>query len=595
MAYLFTVPLRTLQASAAAISKAAYPDHGWSKRSLAPPDSSIKLHIAVRQEDGGAEITRRLVQASSPGHDCFRQHLSADEVAALSKPAADSLSQVEDWLRQHGMWPAANLSNGMFEVETTKRQAEKLLNASYSVLSEGKNDVVRTELYHLPEDVAEHVDFVTPTTVFPKPEDKQEAVLASRTVPEESLQKRASCGAFDNTTPECLRKVYGIDYTAQPNRTTFAVYATEAFVYNPGDLQRFLDHYNKPAADARPSYRVDGTGDSANGEGGTGAKFETALDTQVLMGLAWPAQGVLYDRGGVFGPNVGQTYDNFLQFLMELRSMLDPPSVVSFAESQPENRFDSDYANRLCIEMAAIGLRGVTLVFSSGNNGANGQDGSSEHNTVFEPKFPASCPRVLAVGGTTNLADEKAATKSTIPPTSRLGFTASGGGFSNYFPVPSWQATHTNSYIDNFVPDGYKTKSGFNAYGAGIPDVSAFSTQFPTFVEGFPVAIPVGGTSGAAPTWAAIITLLNDYQLSRGKPTLGFINPWLYSLKHGLKDITKGGNNAGDCFFLAGCRIGEAPGYDTAAGWDPVTGLGSPKFAELMKALDDPTSSASPP
>ncbi|EME38878.1 hypothetical protein DOTSEDRAFT_139747, partial [Dothistroma septosporum NZE10] len=525
----------------------------------------------------------------------FRQYLSSDELSGLSAPSKHSLQRVEEWLRQHGVWPEAHLSNGMLEIETTIMQAEKLLNASYSFFSDGKNDVIRTELYHLPEDVAEHIDFVTPTTVFPKPDDKQAILLETRTRSADTLQKRASCGPLDDTTPECIRQVYGINYTAQPNRTTFAVYATEASVYNPNDLERFLEQYNKPAAAARPSYIIDGTGDPANGEGGIGAKFETALDTQVFLGLAWPAQGVLYDRGGVFGPKAGQTYDNFLQFLMELRTIPDPPSVVSFSESQPEDLFDSDYANRLCIEMAAIGLRGVTLVFSSGNNGANGQDGNSQHKSVFEPNFPASCPWVLAVGGTTNLADEEAATKQTIPATSRLGFTASGGGFSNYFSVPSWQANHTSNYIKDYVPDDYRTKSGFNSYGAGIPDVSAFSTQFPTFVAGFPTAFPIGGTSGAAPTWAAIITLLNDHQLSKGKPTLGFINPWIYTLKYGLQDITKGGNNAGDCFFLGGCTIGEAPGYDTAAGWDPVTGLGSPKFAELIKALDDPTGAASPP
>ena len=180
---LWTSLLLALGASAAAISKVAHPEHGWTKRSLAPHDSPIKLHVAVRQEDGGAGIIRRLHQTSDPHGGCFRKHLSSKEIAALSAPSGQSLQGVEGWLRQHGLWTGASLSNGIFEIETTIRQAEKLLNASYSVFSDGKNDVVRTELYHLPDGVAEHVDFVTPTTTFPKPYDNQHVLLASRTVP----------------------------------------------------------------------------------------------------------------------------------------------------------------------------------------------------------------------------------------------------------------------------------------------------------------------------------------------------------------------------------------------------------------------------
>ena len=83
------------------------------------------------------------------------------------------------------------------------------------------------------------------------------------------------------------------------------------------------------------------------------------------------------------------------------------------------------------------------------------------------------------------------------------------------------------------------------------------------------------------------MTLLNDYEASKGRPTLGFLNPWLYSLTSGLKDITKGGNNQGACNALDGCHLSKTLGFDTTKGWDPVTGLGSPNFKKLTKALDE--------
>lgn len=152
------------------------------------------------------------------------------------------------------------------------------------------------------------------------------------------------------------------------------------------------------------------------------------------------------------------------------------------------------------------------------------------------------------------------------------------------FHQPQYQSA-IQEYLQDFIPESYSTESGFNASGRGYPDVAAFSTQFPTVVDGF--ELPIGGTSAAAPTWAAIISLLNDYEAFHGRPPLGFLNPWLYSLNGtGLKDIVKGGNNLGDCSAERGCTLSRVLGYNVTEGWDPVTGLGSPKFRELLRALN---------
>lgn len=365
---------------------------------------------------------------------------------------------------------------------------------------------------------------------------------------------------------------------------TYAVYGTEAASFSSEDLQTYLERYNEPAANAKAQYIVSGTGDPAEGSDPL-AKFETALDTQTAMGLAWPAKGILYNNGGVFGPDPGQTYDRFVLFLQELITNKTVPSVISFSESMPENMVDPAYARRVCNMMAQVGARGTTLLFSSGDNGPNGDQPTGKHDKVFEPEFPASCPWVTAVGGTTNLEDETAATKSTIKAISKLGYTASGGGFSNLFSAPNYQAAAVNNYTANHIPESYDSVSGFNAGGRGIPDVSAFSTNFPTVVDF--ISFPIGGTSASTPLWAAVVTLLNDYEASKGRSSLGFLNPWLYKLTSGLKDIKTGGNNAGSCSLIGGCTLSKTLGYNVSEGWDPVTGLGSPIFSELTNALDD--------
>ena len=83
----------------------------------------------------------------------------------------------------------------------------------------------------------------------------------------------------------------------------------------------------------------------------------------------------------------------------------------------------------------------------------------------------------------------------------------------------------------------------------------------------------------AAPIWAGLVTLLNDARYAVGKTRLGFLPPMLYhfaAAEAGFHDIVEGNNKCtrsdGEC-----CKFG----YEAAPGWDPVTGLGTPKFEAL--------------
>lgn len=562
---------------------------GWTKRQAAPLDGPIRLSFALKLEDGGYNAVEQLQKLSHPGRPAYRQWLTSEQTSMLARPHLESKDVVEQWLAEHGLSESASLDNSIIHVDATVQQAQDLLDATYYTFTDGTRDIIRTDSFNLPEDVATWIDFVAPTTQFPKasrPHNKAERrSLEPRSLNQpRGLSARDSCGAEDNTTPTCVRQIYDINYTAKPNRTFFAVYATEGASYSASDLQKYLQTYNQPAAQANATFEVIGDGDPAEKSGGIESAFETSLDTQTSLGLAWPAQGIVYQRGGVFGPDPGQTYDFFVQFLSELIKNTSVPSVVTFSESMPEDQVDPAYAQRLCSMMAQVGTKGITLLFSSGDNGPNGDVPTGVHKQVFEPEFPASCPWVTSVGGTTNMANETGATNSTIPATNKVSFIASGGGFSNYFAAPDYQSNVTSSYISQHVPSSYKSVSGFNASGRGIPDVSAFSTNFPTVADG--LSVPIGGTSASTPLWAAIITLLNDYEASKGRPALGFVNPWLYSLKSGLKDITTGGNSQGGCDAAQNCTLNETLGYDVTVGWDPVTGLGSPIFSQLTAALD---------
>ena len=144
---------------------------------------------------------------------------------------------------------------------------------------------------------------------------------------------------------------------------------------------------------------------------------------------------------------------------------------------------------------------------------------------------------------------------------------ASGGGFSAIAPMPSYQTSAVNAYLNSGVAlpgAGY-----FNSTGRAFPDIAAVGHNL-LIVEGG-AAQPVGGTSASSPIVAAIIALLNVESMAQtGKP-LGFLNPFLYQMFAAqpdcFHDITIGDNKCTEDGCGASCE-----GYLCAPGWDPVTG-----------------------
>jgi kumamolisin len=143
---------------------------------------------------------------------------------------------------------------------------------------------------------------------------------------------------------------------------------------------------------------------------------------------------------------------------------------------------------------------------------------------------------------------------------------ATGGGVSEVFPLPDWQA---NANVPVSVNPG-------GGPGRGVPDVAGdadANTGYIVSVDGSEGSS--GGTSAVAPLWAALIALLNQ---GLGK-RVGFVNPLLYqppANTKGFRDIVTGDNGA----FPSDQRK-----YEAGPGWDACTGWGSPNGMELLKSL----------
>lgn len=163
----------------------------------------------------------------------------------------------------------------------------------------------------------------------------------------------------------------------------------------------------------------------------------------------------------------------------------------------------------------------------------------------------------------------------------------SSGGFSNKFARPAYQDAAVSQYLTTTV--GSNFSGMFNASGRAFPDVSTQSVNFRVINAGRDSALR--GTSAAAPTFNGVVALLNTARIAAGLPTMGFMNPWLYSTNvsaaAAMNDVTTGTSTG--CNGLTrfngqpnGSPVIANAGWAAAAGWDAVTGLGTPDFNKLL-------------
>ena len=185
--------------------------------------------------------------------------------------------------------------------------------------------------------------------------------------------------------------------------------------------------------------------------------------------------------------------------------------------------------------------------------------------------WPADNAYVVSVGGT-DLVTASAAG----PWKSETAWADSGGGISpDSIPIPSWQS------LSGVITS---TNKGSTTLRNG-PDVSANAnfTLYTCADQTTCLANEYGGTSFAAPMWAAYIALANEQSVNNGGSTLGFIDPTIYpqnltsAYATDFHDITSGTSGS----------------YSATTGYDLVTGWGSPNGTGLINALAPASSSPS--
>jgi kumamolisin len=332
--------------------------------------------------------------------------------------------------------------------------------------------------------------------------------------------------------------------------------------YVPTDLAEFaqLTGLGVPPKVVTIQVEKESTQD-ANDEGAIG---ECMLDVEVVAGVCPRSTIAVY-----FSNFTEKGWIDALD--AALHDKANKPSVISISYGLAEGTSiwtgqAMQAVNDTMKEAAALG---VPVCIASGDDGSDDQVGDGAAHV----DFPSTSEFVLCVGGT---ALKKRNGKGFVETTwfdgdglRADGGGSTGGGVSEVIARPTWQKNITIPSVNPQAPAG-----------RCVPDVAADaagSTGYFMVSLGKPQIS--GGTSAAAPLWAALLARL----MANGKQ-VGFFTPLLYQANArtagqplgaaALKDITSGGN-----------ATAAAGGYKAGAGFDAVTGWGSPNGANLMKLL----------
>lgn len=316
-----------------------------------------------------------------------------------------------------------------------------------------------------------------------------------------------------------------------------------------------LDLYFSGLGLATPSVTtvgVDGAS-HAPGQDPFGTDVEVVPNVEIAGAVAPGAVQNVY-----FAPNTDRGFVDAVTTAVHADST---PTAVGISWGHSEDSWTAQARVAMDQALADAAALGITVCVSAGNNGS----GDAVDDGGAHVDFPASSPHALACGGTSLQTDPatSAITSETVWNEGPRGG-ATGGGVSNVFGLPLWQATA-----------GVPLRAGTGQPGRGVPDVAGNAdpaTGYQVLIDGQPTV--VGGTSAVAALWAGLTCRLVQ---ATGRP-LGAIHQQLYAglspgtLPHGFRSITEGNNGA----------------YSAGPGWDACTGLGSPDGASLSAHLADP-------
>jgi subtilase family serine protease len=388
-----------------------------------------------------------------------------------------------------------------------------------------------------------------------------------------------STSSIQGYTPAQIRTAYDFSQITFPSGTSAdGAGQTIAIVdaYNDPNITSDLSVFDTQfGLAAPPSFKiVNQTGGSKLPSTDSGWAGEIALDVEWAHAMAPKANIMLVEASS----------SSVTDLLAGVKYAAGAPGVSVVSMSWGGSEFFSwgggEFASQTAYDSyftTPAGHQGVTFIAAAGDSGVQGG-----------VDWPASSPNVLSVGGTTLNTLNASGTYG-----SESSWSGTSGGYSQVESQPTYQKNAITSSA-RAVPDvSYNAdpNTGFAVYDS-LPS------------QGYSGWQEVGGTSAGAPQWAALIAIADQGRVIAGQATLDGASqtlPMLYNLYSapsttGYSTYTSSFNDVIDTSASNPWQWrwgrGGSSGSQAVAGYDAITGLGTPHAQNVVAALTSTTTSS---
>ena len=579
---------------------------------------SLNLRLSSAQQADLDQFLAELADRTSPN---YHKYLTPAQFANRFGMSRNDINKIVSWIESQGfanVKVAANRNQIVFDGTVAQIESVFALEM-HNYLSDGEIHLANAMNPSVPAALSGSVLYFGHLNDFsPKPRAKVRPNFTSYVSGNHFL------------TPADFATIYDVNglYAAGSDGTGQKIAIVGQSTVATSDLNNFRSAAGLPASTVTMTL-VEGTGTRCSGDEG-----ESDLDLEWSGGIAKNASITFIYAGLGSGDNCTSRADNVWDALNQALTggTTGKPPVAPFVSTsygfceQGLQSSSPGFAATVRTWVQNGQALGVTLVAATGDAGAMDCDSGPPATGGLAVDVPASIPETTGAGGTEFSLDSPT-TSTNNPPgdnppywaaagatsdtlSSALeyipekgwndtiasiaaghGFSASGGGSSTLFAKPSWQTAAPGTMRG--VPDiALNSSPDHDPYLFCSEDdqqtgqiVSTCTAGFRTGTGGGLTA--VGGTSAAAPTFAAVLALINQYL---GNSGLAPVNPSLYSAAastpSAFHDIKTGDNLVPCSAPSTNCPTGTTQiGFSAGTGYDQVTGLGSVDGFALAQAL----------
>ena len=404
----------------------------WTKRDRVESHKKFPMRIGLKQSnlDKADDFIHDISDPHSPN---YGKHWTSEEVINVFQPSDDTVSQVRQWLVDHGIADTRIThtdNKAWLAFHATTEEAESLLHTEYHEYEDSVTGGVMPscDSYHLPHHLVEHIDYITPGIKLLAPPESHKSKRAlvenraleerrsshSRALHDLRVKPKAPANATDLSicdqiiTPACIAALYNITKgTSKHPNNSMGVFESELQFYTQLDLDSFFTNLTLPIPNGTHPVAANVDGGQQATEDVYEAGEEVNLDLMLAYPIVHPQTITNYQVDDfLVQANPNDTYNfGFNTFLDALDGsyctfkaygetgndpnldqeypdpgtggwqgdlmcgVYKPTHVISLSYGGQEADLPISYQKRQCLEYMKLGMQGVSFLFASGDAG----------------------------------------------------------------------------------------------------------------------------------------------------------------------------------------------------------------------------------